>query len=86
MGGYEPPDIEELHERLRVTVRIPDHDPRYFTPARPRKTAGASGETGARVSKSDHQVESPSHQVTKSSHQVTKSGGSASRRSRSSPP
>ena len=26
MGGYEPPDIEELHERLRVTVRIPDHN------------------------------------------------------------
>ena len=76
-GGYEPPDIEELHERLRVTVRIPDHDPRRFTPARPRKTAGASGETGARVSnsseqvsKSDHQVESPSHQVESPSHQV----------------
>ena len=76
-GGYEPPDIEELHERLRITVRIPDHDPRYFTPVRPRKTAGASGETGARVSnsseqvsKSDHQVESPSHQVESPSHQV----------------
>lgn len=40
-GGYEPPDIEELHERLRVAVRIPDHDPRYFTPARPR-----TGENG----------------------------------------
>ena len=40
-GGYEPPDIEELHERLRVTVRIPDHDPRRFTPVRLR-----TGENG----------------------------------------
>ena len=82
-GGYEPPDIEELHERLRGTVRIPDHDPRRFTPARPRKTAGAGGGTdtiagssvrvsksGEQVSESDHQVESPSHQVESPSHQV----------------
>ena len=62
-GGYEPPDIEELHERLRITVRIPDHDPRYFTPVRPRKTAGASGETGARVSNSSEQVSKSDHQV-----------------------
>ena len=76
-GGYEPPDIEELHERLRVTVRIPDHDPRRFTPARPRKIAGAGGGTGARASESDHQVDSPSHQVDSPSHQVGRLGESA---------
>ena len=77
-AGLPEPLIEEIQDRVRVTIYVPSHDP-----ARPPKTAGAGGETGAatntgvrvsksgeQVSKSDHQVESPSHQVESPSHQV----------------
>jgi predicted HTH transcriptional regulator len=35
-GGFGAPDFAELHERLRVTVHIPNHDPRFFTPSTQR--------------------------------------------------
>jgi predicted HTH transcriptional regulator len=71
--GYGPPDVEELHERLRVTVHIPNHDPRYFTPARPvgpshdaaREPVGTSNE---QVSEQvGHQAQ---HQVSQDKHNV----------------
>ena len=70
-AGLPEPLIEEVQDRVRVTIYVPSHDP-----ARPPKTAGAGGGTdtiagssvrvsksGEQVSESDHQVESPSHQV-----------------------
>jgi len=47
-AGYGEPEIEELHERLRVTVHIPNHDPRYFVPAEQQVS---------------HHVDAESHQV-----------------------
>ncbi len=34
--GFGAPDFEELHERLRVKVYIPNHDPRYYVPVSPQ--------------------------------------------------
>mgnify|MGYP000986352963 FL=1 len=80
-AGLPEPLIEEVQDRVRVTIYVPSHDP-----ARPPKTAGAGGETGAatntsarvsksgeQVSKSDHQVESTPERMSKSSEQVSKS-------------
>ena len=77
-AGLPEPLIEEVQDRVRVTIYVPSHDP-----ARPPKTAGAGGETGAdtntsvrvsksgeQVSKSDHQVESTPERMSKSSEQV----------------
>ena len=74
-AGLPEPLIEEVQDRVRVTIYVPSHDP-----ARPPKTAGAATNTGVRVSKSgeqvsksDHQVESTPERMSKSSEQVSKS-------------
>ena len=74
-AGLPEPLIEEIQDRVRVTIYVPSHDP-----ARPPKTAGAATNTGVRVSKSgeqvsksDHQVESTPERMSKSSEQVSKS-------------
>ena len=74
-AGLPEPLIEEIQDRVRVTIYVPSHDP-----ARPPKTAGAATNTdihmsksGEQVSKSDHQVESTPERMSKSSEQVSKS-------------
>jgi predicted HTH transcriptional regulator len=32
-GGFGAPDFEEPHERLRITVHIPNHDSQHVVPA-----------------------------------------------------
>jgi len=91
-AGLPEPLIEEIQDRVRVTIYIPSHDP-----ARPPGTVNTGGGTDTatgssvrvsksseQVSKSSEQVSKSSEQVSKSSEQVTKSGGPTSRRSGSS--
>ncbi|WP_301280817.1 ATP-binding protein [Actinomyces sp. oral taxon 414] len=70
-AGLPEPLIEEIQDRVRVTIYIPSHDP-----ARPSGSANTGGGTDAatgssvRVSKSSEQVTKSSEQVSKSSEQV----------------
>jgi predicted HTH transcriptional regulator len=68
--GFGSPDFEELHERLRVTVHIPNHDPRHFMPAGRQvnhQVGDENQQASGQVSKSSEQVKGESHQV---GHQV----------------
>lgn len=70
-AGLPEPLIEEIQDRVRVTIYIPSHDP-----ARPPGTVNTGGGTdtatgsSVRVSKSSEQVTKSSEQVSKSSEQV----------------
>ena len=70
-AGLPEPLIEEIQDRVRVTIYVPSHDP-----ARPSGSANTGGGTDAatgssvRVSKSSEQVTKSSEQVSKSSEQV----------------
>ena len=70
-AGLPEPLIEEIQDRVRVTIYIPSHDP-----ARPPGTVNTGGGTDTATGSSVR--------VSKSSEQVTKSGGPTSRRSGSS--
>jgi len=60
--GLPEPDFKESVERLRITVHIPNHDPRYFMPAwqrlgdRPEEHRHIDTKSGVYVSMSGVQV------------------------------
>lgn len=62
-AGLPEPVIEEVQDRVRVTIYVPNHDP---------------GRASEHVSKSREKVESPS-QVTKLSHQVDSPSGDSAK-------
>ena len=53
-AGLPEPTIEEVVNRVRVTIHVPSHDP---------ANVGAHGEALSRGTKSEHQVGAPRHQV-----------------------
>ena len=63
-AGLPEPLIEEIQDRVRVTIYIPSHDP-----ARPSGSANTGGGTDAATG-SSVRVSKSSEQVTKSSEQV----------------
>jgi hypothetical protein len=57
-AGLPPLGIDERRERLRMTVRIPNHDPRFFEPAWQRlpQTVAGNPQTGQQVGAGSQQV------------------------------
>ncbi|MDR0416997.1 MAG: putative DNA binding domain-containing protein [Propionibacteriaceae bacterium] len=72
--GFGTLDIEELHERLRVTVRIPNHDPRFFAPAGRRAELGEHSASSSVVKSASGSVVKSSDIVVALSSKVVESG------------
>ncbi|WP_233188112.1 ATP-binding protein [Actinomyces qiguomingii] len=74
-AGLPEPVIEEIQDRVRVTIYVPSHDPAKSgehanksgvdggTPSKPGDSPSQRTKSLSRVTKSEHQVTKSSHQV-----------------------
>lgn len=89
-AGLPEPVIEEIQDRVRVTIYVPSHDP-STTGEQVSKSDEHDGdpseqvESPSRGTKSEHQVTKSLSRVTKSEHHVTKERSRRTIGSRSSP-
>jgi len=74
-AGLPEPVIEEIQDRVRVTIYVPSHDPAKVSEQASKSGADGGapsepGESPSRSTKSKHQVEAPRHQDEALRHQV----------------